>query len=128
MRERVRDLIADYLGVTVAAPSPGHTVSADALDAVLAKAPGRVARAILKAAAFDALADRQIAELGSDPRATARNATAAQKRADSHLALVERLTAQRRNGHGPGSSAADLMEQLRRAPILSPGADGGEPC
>ena len=116
MRERVRDLVADYLGIAVAAPSAGHTVSARALDAALAKASGRVARAIVKAAAFDVLADRQIAELGTDPKATARNATAAQKRADSHLALVERLTAGR-NGKGqptPDELLDRAHEALRR--------------
>jgi hypothetical protein len=123
VRERVRDLVADYLGVSVTGPTPGHTVSARVLDAALAKLPGRVSRAILKAAAFDVLADRQIAELGSDPKATARNATAAQKRADSHLALVERLTA-KGNGHGAGSPAEDLMQALKRAPVLTPPANG----
>ena len=126
VRERVRDLVADYLGVAVPGSTPGHTVPARALDAALAKAPGRVARAIRKAALFDCLADQQLAELGSDPKATARNATVAQKRADAKLALVERLTAQHRNGRGAGSPAEDLMQALRRAPVLSPSE--GEPC
>jgi hypothetical protein len=111
---RMAEILADYLGVVVASIPP-HAPSERALDAELGKLPSRVARAIRKAALFDCLADQQLDELGSDPKATPRNATVAQKRADAKIALVERLTAQGRNKHGGPPSPADLLEAARRA-------------
>jgi hypothetical protein len=46
---------------------------------------------------------------------------------DPALRRLEELAAERKNGQGAGSPAEDLMERLRRAPILSPSGndDGG---
>jgi hypothetical protein len=64
------------------------------------------ARLVRRAAAYEALAEATLCQIGTDPKATKRAVTALQGTADRLLSRVPMVS---RNGHGAGPS----LEQIR---------------